>query len=73
MGGHLHSLDSQAEEQPDLSQVLASLESALGQLDAAGAPGHIGAYLDMAVEQLRVHLTGQNERDARTDREFGSA
>ena len=37
---------------PSLENALALMKTALGMLDEARAPGHIGAHLDLAICQL---------------------
>ena len=37
------------------------MEGALDRLDRGEAPGHIGAHLDLAIEQLRTHLSNGSQ------------
>ncbi len=52
-------LGRRAESQ--LGQALSNMVEALKILDEAGAPGHIGAHLDLAIEQLRHHISPQSD------------
>jgi hypothetical protein len=45
---------------PDLSEALASLESALAILDQLEIPAEIGAYVDLAISRLRERLQHVN-------------
>ena len=47
---------SSCERQQPLSRALKHLRSALEQLDEGGAPAHIGAHVDLAVNQLELTI-----------------
>ena len=47
---------STAIEEPLLAEAAAHLKTALGMLDKANAPGHIGAYVDLAICELQKVL-----------------
>ena len=57
LGGHdlMQILDEKVG--PELGQALRNMVEALQILDEGGAPGHIGAHLDLAIEQLREHIS----------------
>lgn len=46
----------------DLGLALSNMVEALQILDNAGAPGHIGAHLDLAVEQLREYIAPEFDK-----------
>lgn len=48
--------NSNSDKRQDLASALHNLRSALEQLDASGAPAHIGAHVDLAIHQLEADL-----------------
>lgn len=51
----------QPEDRSEEEVALSLMQAALEKLDNARAPGHIGAHLDLAIEQLREHVAGRAE------------
>lgn len=53
---------SKALDRPLLSEAAIHLKEALSLLDESDAPGHVGAYVDLAICELEKVLQGRERR-----------